>query len=339
MKFRKSPLRIRYFRKLILLLLSSYLIFFVILCIVEFRKAVFDPSRFNEAAHEVVVFFLVGLASMPITAFIAWRLTRQLLQPLQEMVQTAEEISGGQFSKRISLNNTYDELDQLATGFNLAFDRYETTLERLRRFSGDAAHQLRTPLAAVRSTGETALMSARTPQEYARSIEQMLEDLRQLTGMVSQLLQLARLNAGTLRKSFVSFLLADPITRVIDQFSPLAEAGKISIHHQLDTGFKLKGIPELIEQVIANLLDNAIRHVPVNGEIIVSQSGGILTIENTGPAIAEELLPYIFEEFRSSSGQNGLGLAIVKEIIELHNGSIKARNRAQGGVRFDIRLP
>lgn len=334
-----SPLRIRYFRKLLLLLLSSYIIFFGILCAVEFRKAIFDPSKFEEAAHEVTVFFLVGLASMPIAIYIAWRLTQQLVKPLKEMAQAADQISSGQYSKRIMLNKTYDELDQLAASFNLAFDRYETTLERLRRFSGDAAHQLRTPLTAVRSTGETALMSARSSEEYSQSIEQMLEDLRLLTGMVDQLLQLARLNAGTLRKSFKPFQPSESILRVIDQFSPLAEAKGITIDHALDSSFKLNGIPELLEQVVANLLDNAIRHVPENGAIWIKQSVGKLLVEDSGSGISKELMPHIFEEFRSGSSQSGLGLAIVKEIIELHGGTIDAGNRADGGARFSIRFP
>ena len=143
---KQYPLRLHYFRKLILLLLSSFIIFFSILCLVEFRKAIFDPEKFQEAAHEVTVFFVVGLASLPLAIFLAWKLTQSLLRPLTEMAQTAEKISGGKFSQRIRLNETYDELDQLAVSFNLAFDRYEATVAQLRNFSGDAAHQLRTPL-------------------------------------------------------------------------------------------------------------------------------------------------------------------------------------------------
>ncbi len=340
MKRRNTPLRLHYFWKLILLLLSSYIIFFIFLCLVEFRKAVFDPDKFSEAAHEVGVFMVVGIASLPIAILIAWRLTQRLLLPLKEMAQTANQISNGEFSRRISLNETYDELDQLAATFNLAFNRYEATLSQLRSFSGDAAHQLRTPIAAIRSTGETALISTRTPDEYAQTIGQMLEELERLNGTVDQLLQLAKLEAGTLRKSFQSCSTADAIRTTVDRFAPLAEIKNITVETSLDDSFRVEGISDLIEQAIANLLDNAIRHTPDNGNIRIIQKAGTISVEDSGPGIPADLLPHLFEQFRTGdeTGQNGLGLAIVERIIELHCGSVHAQNRSSGGASFSIQF-
>lgn len=338
---RTAPLRIRYFRRLIGLLLSSYVIFFVILCVVEFRKAIFDPEKFAEAAHEVGVFFIVGISSLPIAIFIAWRLTQKLLLPLKEMAQTADQIQGGEFSRRISLNETYDELDKLAASFNLAFDRYEKTLAHLSSFSSDAAHQLRTPLAAMRTTGETALLSSRSSEEYAHTIGQMLEELQQLTGMVDQLLQLAKLENETLKNQFTSCCPAELIKITLDHFAPLSDCKNITIDYHLDETFQFSGKPELLEQAFANLLDNAIRHTPENGTIIINQNNNQIKIVDSGSGIDESVLPHIFEQFKcsSSTGQTGLGLAISKRIIELHDGKISAANGSEYGAQFLIDLP
>ena len=333
-----SPLRLQYFRKLIGLLLTSYIIFFAILCLVEFRKAIFDPNEFAEALHEVSVFFWVGIASLPIAVTIAWRLTQRLLLPLSEMAQTADQISGGQFERRIRLNETYDELDRMAASLNLAFDRYESTLAQMRSFSGDAAHQLRTPLTAIRSTGEIALLKERSPEEYAQVIGHMLEELQSLTYTVDQLLQLARLEAGTLRASFVSCCGADAIWTPVDRLMPLAECRHISIETTLDESSRWAGNPELIEQAISNVIDNAIRHTPDGGQIQITQQGACVRIEDSGPGIDAALLPHIFEQFRTGgqAGQTGLGLAIAQKIVELHGGSILAENGADGGACFEL---
>lgn len=334
------PLRQRYFKKLILLLLSSYLIFFSILCIVEFRKAIFHPEKLPEATHEVTVFFMVGLASLPIAVFIAWRLTQSLLTPLREMVATAEHIGGGDFSSRIQLKETYDELDQLGASFNLAFDRYENALDQLRNFSGDAAHQLRTPLTVIQSTGEAALLSDSDPEAYKEAIEQMLEELRSLKQTVNQLLQLSGLEDGLLQQSFTHCDISKVICASCERFKPLAESKGIRMQCHLLKGSASKGHPDLLEQALANLLDNAIRHTPDGGFINIIQTGTGFIVEDSGSGISEDMLPHLFEQFRkgNKTGQSGLGLAIVERIIQLHRGNVTAENRKDGGARFRIVL-
>lgn len=337
---KRSPMRVRYFSHLVTLLLASYIIFFSILCLVEFRKAFLDSSKLPEAAHEVGVFLLVGLASLPLAFMLAWRITRRLLQPLEAMARTAERISGGRFSERIPPSRTYDELFRLAESFNLAFDRYEGAIGQLRSFSADAAHQLRTPLAAIRSTGEAALLAPRDSATYADTIGQMLDELRALSGMVDQLLQLAQLEAGTLRRSFAPCSLAAAVRSTLERFAPLAEAKHIALETQLEGSPPFNGNPALLEQALANLIDNAIRHTPENGTIRVALRRQTVVVEDSGPGIADPLLPHVFEQFRSgAAGQSGLGLAIAQRIVQLHGGEIFAENRSEGGARFTIKLP
>ena len=114
----KVPIRIRYISWLTLLLIAAHSIFFVILCIVEFHEVILEPSLLPESAEEIFFFFMVGVISLPLSVLIAWRVTRNLLKPLNGMIRVAERISGGNFDERVELAGTFDELDRLANTFN-----------------------------------------------------------------------------------------------------------------------------------------------------------------------------------------------------------------------------
>ena len=345
---KQAPIRVRYFTQLTWLLLASYIIFFGILCVVELRKGLLDPAEMPEALHEVSLFLIVGLVSLPLAMLLAWRLTRSLLLPLHKMAHTAEQIGGGDFSKRILLNRSYDELDQLATSFNTAFDRYEEAVKKLKHFSADAAHQLRTPLTSIRSTGEIALLKERSPAEYEESLQQILEDIHDLSVTIDQLLLLAQLETGTTQREFEAVALEDSITRTVDRFQPLLEQKNISLKVDPQIHAVISGAPALMDQVFANLMDNAIRATPKNGNIWISlseQNGTVLCqFEDNGPGIPDTIQQRIFERFQSDRTRDrtstGLGLAIVQDIIQIHQGSIRADKGPQAsGALFTIQLP
>ena len=345
---KQTPIRIRYFTLLTWLLLASYIIFFGILCLVEFRKGFFDPVEMPEALHEVLLFSIVGLVSFPLALLLAWYMTRRLLQPLHKMALTAEHIGSGDFSKRIQLNRTYDELDQLATSFNIAFDRYEHAVEKLQHFSADAAHQLRTPLTSIRSIGEITLLKKRTPEEYEESLQQILEDIHDLSVTIDQLLLLAQLETGSVQRKFEPLNLKDSIERSSDRFQPLLDEKCIQLNIQLPNNSSLSGEPALIDQIFANLLDNAIRFTPANGQIWINveriNNQLACSFEDSGPGITEALCQRIFERFErgrhTDTGGTGLGLAIVQDIINVHQGTIEAGIGSEaGGARFTFHLP
>lgn len=345
---KQAPIRVRYFTQLTWLLLASYIIFFGILCVVELRKGFIDPAEMPEALHEVSLFLIGGLISLPLAMLLAWRLTRSLLRPLLEMVQTAEHIGGGDFSKRIQINRSYDELDQLASSFNTAFDRYEEAVEKLKHFSADAAHQLRTPLTSIRSTGEIALLKERCPAEYQESLQQILEDIHDLSVTIDQLLLLAQLETGTTQRDFEAIALEDSIARTSERFQPLLEQKNITLEIDTQSNSVITGAPALMDQVFANLMDNAIRATPENGTIWISLSkknGTVLCeFEDNGPGIPDTIQQRIFERFQSDRTSDrttsGLGLSIVQDIIQVHQGSISAgKGLKTSGALFTIQLP
>ncbi|MCF7816697.1 MAG: HAMP domain-containing histidine kinase [Kiritimatiellales bacterium] len=345
---KQAPIRIRYFSQLTLLLLASYILFFGILCLVEFRKAYVDPTKMAEASHEVAIFFIVGFVSLPLALLLAWHMTRRLLQPLHKMVQTAEQIGNGDFSKRIQLNRTYDDLDQLATSFNLAFDRYEDAVEKLKHFGADAAHQLRTPLTSIRSVGEITLLKTRSPEEYEECLHQILEDIHDLSITIDQLLLLARLETGSIQRSFEKTALEDSIIRAADRFQPLLDEKKIGLIINATGSSFIFGAPALIDQVFANLLDNAIRFTSSGGHIWIALENinqqVRCTFEDSGTGISDAMLQHVFERFQrdksSDTSGSGLGLAIVKNIVDAHQGTIEAGTGSQAnGARFIMCLP
>lgn len=345
---RQAPIRIRYFSQLTRLLLASYVIFFSILCLVELRKGFIDSSKMPEALHEIGLFFFVGLASLPLALLLAWNMTRRLLRPLHKMTQTARQVGNGDFSKRIQLNRTYDDLDQLATSFNIAFDRYEDAVEKLKHFSADAAHQLRTPLTSIRSAGEITLLKERSPMEYEECLHQILEDIHDLSVTIDQLLLLAQLETGSVQREFEPVDLAASIAHSVDRFQPLLDEKNIGIKIQTTGSSTLSGVPTLLDQVFSNLLDNAIRFTPANGAIwmgLENVDGQITcTFEDNGSGISEARRQRIFERFQrdctADSTGTGLGLAIVQDIVHAHQGTIEASTgKHAGGALFTIKLP
>jgi heavy metal sensor kinase len=345
---KQAPIRIRYFSQLTWLLLASYIIFFGILCLVEFRKAFVDPAELGEALHEVLIFSVVGVVSLPFALLLAWYMTRRLLQPLHKMTQTAQQIGSGDFSKRIQLNRTYDDMDQLATSFNIAFDRYEQAVEKLKHFSADAAHQLRTPLTSIRSSGEITLLKERTPDEYKECLQQILEDIHDLSTTIDQLLLLAQLETGSVQRAFKPMSLEESALRSVERFQPLLDKKNITLKIQSDPAAQISGVPTLIDQIFANLLDNAIRFTPENGTIWIEieKTDDFVTcvFEDNGPGISDALRQRIFERFlrdrSTDTDGTGLGLAIVQDIIQAHSGTIEASSGKQSnGALFTIKLP
>jgi len=242
-----------------------------------------------------------------------------------------------------------DEIGRLARTLNAAFDRYDEALARLERFSYDAAHQLRNPLAAMRTAGETCLQYERSPADYRATIGAMLEDGQRLNHTVNQLLTLARLAHADLRQQFGTVSLSDLVRELTRETQPVCEAKDLSLQLTLPVGdVTTRGLPNLLREALANLLDNALRFTPPHGTIAITLSPpatGPLTmvVEDSGPGIPDEQRPTLFQPFQKTARQlpdgTGLGLAIVADVIRLHHGTIELTTSPLGGCRFTIQLP
>ena len=346
----KTPLRLRMFLWLVALLFIFVALQFVIYSIIEFRAWLQHPDEsLRDHIMETVMGVGWDLAALPILIGVAWWISRRMIRPIQTITLAADNICAGHFDDRISTDNMPDdEMRRMAATVNAAFDYYRDAVERLRRFSGDASHQLRTPLAAMQSVGEVALARDRRPEEYRQALANMLEEVQRLTRVTDQLLRLARLERTEVRASFVRIDLGEVMRRTAEIFQALCDEKRVVLRVEKEDGLQILGHQDLLVEMLANLLDNALHVTPSGGEILLraeTEPGGevLVTVADTGPGIAPELAERVFELFAQVPGARrtgaGLGLAIVAAIAKVHGGRAELNLRHARGAVFHVRLP
>jgi signal transduction histidine kinase len=226
----------------------------------------------------------------------------------------------------------------------------EEAFRRERRFTSDAAHELRTPLTALKGQIEVALSRPRRPKDYRVTLERLLEQVDRLIRLSNALLFLARADQGRLNWRPIPVDLKELLTVLIDQVRPLANEKQLFLRVEITPHLSIRGDPDYLIRLFLNLLDNAIKYTPKNGEITVlvrpNGSNAETVIWNSGPGIPSQRLSQLFERFyrvdddrASTSGGTGLGLAIVHEIVRLHQGQIWIDSTPGKGVTATVKLP
>lgn len=273
------------------------------------------------------------------------------LKPVDQLTRAAERIGRGNLSERVEEPRSQDEIGRLAATFNQMIGRLEQAFERERRFTADASHELKTPLAVLRGDIEVALRRERDPAEYQRVLKSSLEEIARLTKLTEDLLTLARSDAGEsvldLEPVRLDLLAANARAYV----ASLAEsAGVVLTYDAPASPVVIEGDQKRLQQLLVNLLDNAIKYTPAGGNVrlslAVDDSAAVIEVSDTGRGVPESALPHIFERFyrRTDSRDSrvtgfGLGLAISKWIVDAHGGSIEVESLEGAGSRFTVRLP
>jgi heavy metal sensor kinase len=296
----------------------------------------------------------ITLALLPVGAISAWLsgflLARWALDPIDRIIGMAERISAETLSERLEVVNSHDELGRLATTLNRMFDRLHRSIGEMRRFSADAAHELRSPLAVMRTKAEVVLRNTRSLSIYQRAIEVNLEETKRLGDLVDQLLTLSRHDAGLPTEMYDEVQLDAVIRDVADRFMTLAIEKGIKLNLKCDQACVVQGDDIALSQLFFNLLDNAIKYTAAGGSINltaeVEPHTVRITIADTGVGIAFEHLHRIFDRFyrvdysrNREFGGAGLGLAICKSVVEAHQGEILAFSELSRGTRLIVELP
>jgi heavy metal sensor kinase len=294
------------------------------------------------------------LWSLPTGAFLALAVGRWMaaraLAPLVRMAEATRGIDVAGLERRIALRGARDELDEVGHAFNETLARLEQAVGEMRQFSAAIAHELRTPLAVLRGQTELALMQARSPEDYQRALRDQLEELDTLSRLVSQLLTLARAEAGEIPIARAPVNLSALAVSIVEQLDPVALAKGVTLSIDAAGEVTVLGDAEWLERLLLNLLDNAIKFTPDGGRISVriADQGGdaVLEVRDTGVGIAPEALPHLFERFfrgdpaRSATSEGaGLGLSLVKWIAERHGAALSVDSRPNLGSTFLIRIP
>jgi heavy metal sensor kinase len=265
------------------------------------------------------------------------------------MGATASKIAAGDLSQRIRLHDTESELGRLAGILNSTFARLEAAFAQQGRFVCDAAHELRTPLAVLLTQIQTAVAHPRQAAEYQGALEACQRTAQRMRRLVESLLELARFDSGQEPIQRRPFSLTRMIRDCLGLLEPLARQRAVRMHADLPE-LDYEGDADRLAQAVTNLLTNAIDYSREGGQVSVAaqQKDGFVVIEvqDTGPGIAPQHLPHLFERFyrvdpsRSSGhGHTGLGLAIAKAIVEAHGGSLEATSRLGEGSILTLRLP
>lgn len=267
-------------------------------------------------------------------------LAGRLLAPIQNITETAAEITAQRLKRRVVIPGVDDELSRLAHTLNEMIDRLDRAFDDMQRFTADAAHELRTPLAVMRTQLDVALRIERSPEAYRNVLVSLKEDVDRMSSLAAQLLELAREDAGVESSTHERVSLRDLLQEVSQQYQFGTNQRGVTVQLSAVHTAQLQGDRERLRRVFVNVLDNAVKYTPDGGTVsmtleVSSDSRHVqVVVTDTGSGISPEHLPHVFDRFyradpaRSSPLGTGLGLAICKAIVTSHGGTIEVESPA-----------
>jgi two-component system, OmpR family, sensor histidine kinase MprB len=286
-----------------------------------------------------LMLLLIATSGIAGAAVLGLLVSRTALSPVTRLTETAERVTvTGDLSERIEVEGG-DELSRLASSFNTMLAALEDSTRAQRQLVADASHELRTPLTSLRTNIEVLAGNQRLPgDERTRLLSDVVEQLEEMTNLISELIELAHAEQHTVEPEEVRLdaITADAIERVRRNRPGVVFSARLEES-------VVQGVPATLERAIGNLLDNAAKWSPPGAPVEVVAKDGFVVVRDRGPGIAEEDLPYVFDRFyraRSARGMpgSGLGLAIVRQVAEAHGGEVVAEQAAGGGTRMTLRL-
>lgn len=295
----------------------------------------------------------VGLVLSLLTPLAGYWLALRATSPIAEILRTADQLRPTRLGDRLEVRGTKDELDRLSLTINRLLDQVAGYVERQQQFVADAAHELRGPLAAIQTTIEVAASRDRSAAEYRDTLEELLDETRQIAKLANDLLLLAEgeLAPGSGQARVDLDVL---VQQTAAMFAGVAEERGIDLRVESAGAVLVTGEPRQLRQVVSNLLDNAIRFTPSAGRVVVALAAdpirheARLTVTDTGSGIEPQHLPRVFDRFfqadaardrRDTRRGGGLGLAICRTLVERHGGCISVRSEFGRGSEFTVSLP
>ncbi len=314
------------------------------------------PTQFiaNDIGRLTRIAGPVALAIVLLAPLGGYFLSERAVRPLQNIIRTTDRLRPSHLEERLPVRGIGDELDQLASKINEFLDEIAIHLRQHQDFVANAAHELRSPLAAILSSVEVTIGKPRTPAEYQELLGSIEGECLHLTQLVNQLLQLAESESRAQPQVRLPVALDEIVRKSIEMFGPVAEENQVQLQFQNDVPITISGDHQQLRQLVTNLIDNAIKFTNPGGSVIVrfdlhpDVRQVTMTVQDTGIGIPAEELGRIFERFyqvdraRSrTSGRrgNGLGLSICASIVQHHRGTIRVESETGKGTTFIIEFP
>jgi len=281
------------------------------------------------------------------------------------ITRTANEINATDLRRRLHLQRR-DEFGELAATFDQMLARLEAAFKRQAQFTADASHELRTPLTIINLEINRALEQLEQPEDYRHVLEQIQAENEQMTAMVNSLLLLARADTGQMTLNLQEVDLSDIALASVERLLPLARQNQVTLATGDLPEVLVCGDPQYLGQMLTNLIENGIKYTSGIGKRVFvelaceRQRWGIVRVQDDGPGISEEHLPWLFERFyrvnkarsrrqkrsarvgesdHEEPGGSGLGLSIVQWIVLAHGGEIRVESKIGAGSLFEVRLP
>jgi signal transduction histidine kinase len=276
-------------------------------------------------------------------------LTHRALTPIRQLIAGLQEvISTGKFDQRMPVRAGNDELTQLARLFNQMLEKNAGLIRGMREALDNVAHDLRTPLARLRATAEGALQSPDDVAVFREALSDALEESDRVLTMLSTVMDISEAEVGLMKLERIPVNLSDFVGAAIELYQFVAEDKGIKVTMNIPKELTCYADPNRLRQVLVNLLDNALKYTPKDGQVQFSAhvraAGVIIEVKDNGMGISQEELPRIWERlYRSDKSRTqrglGLGLSLVKAIVEAHEGSVSVISQVTGGSTFRVTLP
>jgi signal transduction histidine kinase len=268
------------------------------------------------------------------------------LRRVETINRTFKEISNGDLAVRVPTRGTRDELDLLATNINLLLGRIENLLQNLQQVTNDIAHDLRTPLGRLRQDLEALRLKKGRGEDYEGAIDHAIGQVDTILDTFAALLRIAQIESRARRSRFADVDLSEVLNRIVDAYESVVEDAGQSFVADIAPNVHVQGDRELLTQLVANLVENAMRHSPPGIQVSVSLSADPvpkLIVGDTGPGIPDDMRNAVLRRFARLEGSrttpgSGLGLALVKAIADLHDGEMTLSDNAPG-LRVCLQFP
>jgi signal transduction histidine kinase len=301
---------------------------------------------------------LVTLSIVVIALTGGWIVTQSALFPIRRLTQAVRQIiRTGRTDARVPLAGTGDALDELTALFNAMLDKIEGLVAAMRHSLDNVSHDLRTPLTRLRGTAEMALADTPDVERYGEALADCVEESDRVLVMLNTLMDISEAESGAMQLQREPVALGDVVARATDLYREVADAKGVAMVVRTGTGAQdatsqpdavVMGDRTRLEQVAANLIDNALKYTPPGGrvevEIGADDQAAILRVRDTGPGIPAAEMPRIFDRlFRGDTSRTerglGLGLSLVKAVVEAHGGTVSVESEPGRGAVFTVRLP
>ncbi len=307
-----------------------------------------DTDQFTDFEDLIVNIAAGSLATAFALALIGGLATSaSMLRRVTAITDAGRDIMRGNLARRIALRGSGDEFDRLSTNLNEMLDRIQMLMDGLRQVSNDIAHDLRTPLTRLRQHLEGAHLKARTVAEYQLVVDKAIAETDEILDTFGALLRIAQIEAGTRRAAFTAVDLSGVLQTIVETYAAVAEDHQHQLASRIADGVTVQGDRQLLTQMIANIVENALRHTPDGTRIEIELAGPlaapVCTIRDNGPGIPEPERQKVFRRFyrldssRATPG-SGLGLSLVAAVAELHRIAVEIGDN-QPGLRVTLRFP